>query len=159
MADNSVLPEYRPWQGQRNRQAIKSPNRRATRAKARAPRDIAPDGEAPVTLGAIPDHPNWVDNFDLAGTLGPILPRLCTTYLLRENTDAGTTDPVAHFHLTNGARIERINWLADRSSKGVGQSAGMMINYVYKLAAIELNHEAYRGEGKIPASSAVRALL
>ncbi|MEE8545092.1 MAG: malonyl-CoA decarboxylase family protein, partial [Alphaproteobacteria bacterium] len=66
---------------------------------------------------------------------------------------------VAHFHLTNGARIERINWLADRSEKGLDQSAGIMVNYRYRLQDIEANHEAYRGEGRIVASAAVRSLL
>jgi malonyl-CoA decarboxylase len=151
----SPIPGFRDWLGalSGDRDPILTP------AEARALRDIAPEGEAPVNLGDLLDHPNWIDNSDLAGTLEPILLRLCAAYLLRENHGDGTADAVAHFHLTNGARIERINWLADRSSKGVGQSAGMMVNYVYKLAEIELNHEAYRGEGKIPASSAVRALL
>ena len=67
-------------------------------------------------------------------------------------------DPVAHFHLTNGARIERLNWLGDVSAKGLAQSAGMMINYLYKLPDIDANHEAYRGQGKIAQSSGVTAL-
>ena len=70
-----------------------------------------------------------------------------------------TTDPVAHFHLTNGARMERLNWLADRSGKGLKQSLGMMINYRYRLGEIDANHEAYTGEGRIITSSAVRSLV
>ena len=66
---------------------------------------------------------------------------------------------MAHFHLSNGARIERLNWLADTSENGLRQSAGMMVNYLYKLNDIEANHEAYRGEGKVMTSSAIRALL
>ena len=66
---------------------------------------------------------------------------------------------MANFHLTNGARVERLNWLADRSENGLRQSAGMMVNYLYKLADIESNHEAYRGEGKVRASAAARGLL
>ena len=69
-----------------------------------------------------------------------------------------SADPVAHFHLSNGARIERLNWLADTSDHGIKQSAGLMVNYVYKQAEIEHNHEAYRGEGKINMSSSVRSL-
>ena len=66
---------------------------------------------------------------------------------------------MAHFHLSNGARMERLNWLADTSDNGLRQSAGMMINYRYKLAEIEANHEAYTGDGKINTSSQVRAHL
>ena len=80
-------------------------------------------------------------------------------YLVRERRNGRAIDPVAHFHLSNGARIERINWLADRSAKGMAQSAGLMVNYRYDLSEIEANHEAYTGEGRITASSAVRGLL
>ncbi|HAS50218.1 MAG TPA: malonyl-CoA decarboxylase, partial [Gammaproteobacteria bacterium] len=57
------------------------------------------------------------------------------------------------------ARIERLNWLGDTSDKGVAQSTGLMVNYLYKLNDIEANHEAYRGEGKVMTSSTIRALL
>jgi malonyl-CoA decarboxylase len=70
----------------------------------------------------------------------------------------GPADPVANFHLTNGARVERLNWLGDVSPKGLQQSAGIMVNYLYRLANIEANHEAYRGAGEVMASSAVRHL-
>jgi malonyl-CoA decarboxylase len=85
--------------------------------------------------------------------------RLCARYLLREKARPGRAlDPVAHFHLTNGARVERINWLGDVSAKGLQQSAGIMVNYLYRLGEIEANHEAYRGEGRVAASSTVRHL-
>ena len=85
--------------------------------------------------------------------------RLCARYLTRERARSGRAlDPVAHFHLSNGARVERLNWLGDASEKGLEQSAGIMVNYLYRLADIEANHEAYRGEGRVVASSAVRSL-
>ena len=88
----------------------------------------------------------------------PLL-RLCARYLLRERTPSGRAlDPVAHFHLSNGARVERLNWLGDVSPKGLQQSAGIMVNYLYRLADIEANHEAYRGEGRVVASGAIRNL-
>ena len=90
---------------------------------------------------------------------GPLM-RLCARYLLREKGAAGRPlDPTARFHLSNGARIGRLNWLADTSSRGLGQSAGMMVNYIYKLTEIEDNHEAFTGAGKIAAAGSVRALL
>jgi malonyl-CoA decarboxylase len=67
-------------------------------------------------------------------------------------------DRVSHFHLSNGARIERINWAADLSEKGVAQSGGLMVNYLYNLSDIEKNHENYTGNGEIAASSSVSKL-
>ncbi|MFP6740832.1 MAG: malonyl-CoA decarboxylase family protein, partial [Alphaproteobacteria bacterium] len=87
------------------------------------------------------------------------LTRLCARYLLVEKRSGRPLDAVARFHLSDGARIERINWLADTSRRGIQQSAGMMINYLYKLDEIETNHEAFSGEGQVMAASAVRALL
>ena len=80
----------------------------------------------------------------------------------RGETIAGSgasLDRVANFHLTNGARIERINWIVDTSHKGLGQAAGMMVNYRYKPGGIEANHEAFKGAKRIVASSAVKSLL
>ncbi|MGB8274463.1 MAG: malonyl-CoA decarboxylase family protein [Alphaproteobacteria bacterium] len=102
---------------------------------------------------------SWAENPDKAAALRPILLNLGARYLVRERRNGRAIDPVAHFHLSNGARIERINWLADRSAKGMAQSAGLMVNYRYDLSEIEANHEAYTGEGRITASSAVRGLL
>ena len=65
---------------------------------------------------------------------------------------------MARFHLGNGASIERINWLADISQRGLRESAGMMVNYRYKLDMIEANHEAFTGEGRIMASKAVHVM-
>jgi malonyl-CoA decarboxylase len=67
-------------------------------------------------------------------------------------------DPVARFHLGNGARLERLNWLGDTSEKAMGQSYGFMVNYLYDLEDIEKNHEAYAGQRLVVASSAVSRL-
>jgi malonyl-CoA decarboxylase len=96
----------------------------------------------------------------IAAALRDPLIRLCAHYLLHERTPSGRAlDPVAHFHLSNGARVERLNWLGDTSPKGLQQSAGIMVNYLYRLSEIEANHEAYRGEGRVAASSVIRNLL
>ena len=68
-------------------------------------------------------------------------------------------DPVDRFHLGNGARLERINWLGDLSSKGQRESATVMVNYLDRLEDIEKNHEAYANDGEVVASSAVKKLL
>ena len=66
---------------------------------------------------------------------------------------------MARFHLGNGARLERINLMADLSARAIAQSAGTMVNYQYVLADIEKNHEAYAEAGEVVASNAVRRLL
>jgi malonyl-CoA decarboxylase len=68
-------------------------------------------------------------------------------------------DPVARFHLGNGARLEHINVLGDTSEKGLRQAYGLMVNYLYDLKAIEQNHEAFAERGEIAASPVVRARL
>lgn len=84
--------------------------------------------------------------------------RLCAHYLLNEKSGGKPLDSVARFHLGNGALLERINWAADDSPAGMDRSAGMMVNYVYRLNDIEKNHEAFFAEGKIAASGTVRKL-
>ena len=101
----------------------------------------------------------WEGEAATAELLERPLTRHCARFLLQEKRGGQPIDPVARFHLRNGARIERINWLADTSYRGLQESAGMMINYVYDLDRIEANHEAYTGEGRVSASNAVRALL
>ena len=105
------------------------------------------------------DQEGWHNDQRIAGALREPLLRLCARYLVGERAPSGRAlDPVAHFHLSNGARVERLNWLADVSVKGLQQSAGIMVNYLYRLGEIEANHEAYRGEGRVAASSALRNL-
>ena len=98
----------------------------------------------------------WHTDAYTRDTLETILMRLMARYLFTEKKDRRAIDPVAHFHLSNGARVERINWLADTSEKGLAQSAGMMVNYLYSLKHIDDNHEAYASEGVVPASKAVK---
>ncbi len=133
-------------------------------------KDAAPDGAAPD--GAAPDGaaadlalveaalalPDWIDHPALADALEAPMTRLAADYLYnRKRSDGRALDPVAHFHLSNGARMERLNWLGDRSGNGVRQSAGMMMNYLYKLSEIDANHEAYSApERRIVASTAIR---
>ncbi|NIR12473.1 MAG: malonyl-CoA decarboxylase, partial [Gammaproteobacteria bacterium] len=73
----------------------------------------------------------------------PIIIRLCAHYLLEEKKGPGALDPVANFHLSNGARLEKINWLADLTETGMQRSYGIMVNYYYELSDIEKNHEEY----------------
>jgi len=104
-------------------------------------------------------EPDWMKRTDLTSVLEPILMRLCAAYLVNSRSGQRARNRVAHFHLSNGARIERINWLADTSPRGLAQSAGLMVNYRYKLSDIEKNHEAYSVKGTVIASPAVKKLL
>jgi malonyl-CoA decarboxylase len=99
---------------------------------------------------------DWHTDPYTRGTLENVLMRLAALYLLREKKGRRAVDPVEHFHLSNGARVERVNWLADTSEKGLAQAAGMMVNYLYSLKDIDDNHEAYVSDGIIPAAKAVR---
>ena len=81
----------------------------------------------------------------------------CAAKYLVQGVDKGRPlDPVARFHLGNGARVERINWAADLSSKGMKQSLGLMVNYVYDLKRLD-KHRSLLAQGKVPASSEVQA--
>ena len=80
-------------------------------------------------------------------------------FLAAKSPDGRPVDPVARFHLGNGARLERINWLGDVSEKGLREGHGLMVNYRYDLKEIERNHEAFANDGVISASRAVRGLL
>jgi malonyl-CoA decarboxylase len=105
------------------------------------------------------DRPDWHEDARTVAILKEPLLRLGARYLVHAHAPSGRArDPVAHFHLSNGARVERLNWLGDVSPKGLAQSAGLMVNYLYRLGDIEANHEAYRDEGLVVASSAVRNL-
>ncbi|KAF7811203.1 malonyl-CoA decarboxylase, mitochondrial-like isoform X1 [Senna tora] len=77
------------------------------------------------------DH-KWTKSPELLSVLKPPLMRLCTRYLLQEKKRGKALDSVANFHLQNGAMMERINWMADQSEKGLSQSGGIMVNYVYR---------------------------
>jgi malonyl-CoA decarboxylase len=67
-------------------------------------------------------------------------------------------DPVARFHLANGARLERLNWLGDTSAAGIRAAMGMTVNYLYRIADVEANHEAYARNFEVVASSSLERL-
>ena len=112
------------------------------------------------TLLAHLDDPKWFENEELAAQLRAVLEPLAAYYFLKaRNAKGRVIDSVARFHLGNGARLERIDWLGDLSPKGMRESAGIMVNYLYRLEDIEKNHEAYANQGTVAASSAVKKLL
>ena len=107
------------------------------------------------TVAKIAHDPDCVERIRSLET--PLM-QLCATYLLQRATGgAASLDPVARFHLNTGARLERINWLADTSKKGLRESLGLMVNYLYEPGEIEANHERFV-QGEVVASRRVRGL-
>lgn len=105
-------------------------------------------------------EPGWTEKPATVETANKMLAAFAAQYFLKAKTPSGRPlDPVARFHLGNGARLERINTMADLSTRGLAQSHGVMVNYLYDLGFIEQNHEAYAQRGEVMASSAVRKLL
>jgi len=154
----SPIPRFNHWLRKtlsEGEPGLLRPAERKALAKAR-------DGArgAKGLLRDLVENPNWVEEESLAKALKPVLMRLGARYLAREKRKVSAAlDPVAHFHLSNGARIERLNWMADLSRKGLEQSCGMMINYRYDLSRIDNNHEGYRSKGKIAVSSVLKGLM
>ena len=132
-----------------------------------------------VTLSPVPGFRRWLLSADIDGLVppelvervrdpvGPVivaevydaLKKLCAHYLLNVKSGRLPKDPVARFHLGNGAKLHQLNSSADLSVKGREQSAGIMVNYLYDLARIEENHDAYFDSGKIVVSKGVSKLL
>ncbi|MDT3671957.1 MAG: malonyl-CoA decarboxylase [Aromatoleum sp.] len=100
----------------------------------------------------------WPGDEALANALREPLLKVAAGYLLEAKRGDAPLDPVARFHLGNGARVERLNWLADISEKGLGQSWGIMVNYLYDPDRIVDNVETFAGKGGIDAAPAVRRL-
>jgi len=135
----SPVPGFRQWLNQANELPLSQDDREALKQL---------------------DDPNWHANADIEAELRVLLEPLAAYYFLRARNPKGRViDPVARFHLGNGARLERINWLGDLSPKGLRESAGIMVNYLYRLDDIEKNHEAFANDGEVVASSAVKKLL
>ncbi len=106
------------------------------------------------------DKPNWSDKAGAAEAVHRVLLPLAAHYFLRARSPGGRViDPVARFHLGNGARLERLNPLGDRSAKGLGAAHGLMVNYLYDRDDIEANHELFANKGEVVAASTVRKML
>jgi malonyl-CoA decarboxylase len=132
-----------------------------------------------ATLSPIPGFRSWlstaphrlspelaaarIDNRDqltaLPASLAEEIRRLCAYYLVREKRGRAPLDSVARFHLANGARLARLNWMGDTSPAGIAASFGMSANYVYRIAEVESNHEAYATHFHVARSLSVERLV
>ncbi|MGB5081395.1 MAG: malonyl-CoA decarboxylase family protein [Burkholderiales bacterium] len=101
----------------------------------------------------------WPAGGRIADAIREPMEKLCARYLLQEKLGRNPLDPVAHFHLNNGARVNRLFWLADSSPRGLRQSYGMMASYRYDLSEVERNHEEFLQSGRIAAARRVKRLI
>ncbi len=151
----SPLPGFRLWLEQA---AAAGAMLLATADAARLAQALGADARE-VSLVAALARPDWASDARLNKALHALLEKLCARYLLREKSGGQPLDPVANFHLNNGARVNRILWLADTSARGMRQSYGIMASYRYDLDEVDRNHERFLHSGQIAASSRVRRLL
>lgn len=114
---------------------------------------VAPDVRAALAT------PGWHRNAAACATLREPLLRLAARYLLAaKRGDGAPRDAVARFHLANGASVERVDWLADPTQRGLEQSYGIMVNYRYALDRYPANQLAYAQSHAVDAANAVKAL-
>ena len=102
---------------------------------------------------------DWASSEALDDPAAKAILALCARYFAERRADGQPLDPVARFHLRNGASLDRIHCGGDISGKGIRQSLGLMVNYRYALEAIDTNHEAYAKEHEIIVSSGVHELM
>jgi malonyl-CoA decarboxylase len=106
------------------------------------------------------DDPDWYKDGARADFMRPVFLAAAAYYFLKaKNGNGAPVDPVARFHLGNGARLEKMNYLGDKSGNGLRQSHGLMVNYLYAPDEIEKNHEAYAEKGVVAASTAIRRMV
>ena len=136
----SPIPGFRAWLAER---------------AATAPGSISP---ALATLVAKGDDIAAADIAIAPGALREEMMQRCARYLISMDDGRGVQDPVARFHLANGARLERLNWMGDTSATGLRRSYGLTVNYVYRLADLERNHDAYANKFRVASSITFRQL-
>jgi malonyl-CoA decarboxylase len=120
---------------------------------------LALDEDDRETLSALA-QPDWWRDAGVAAAVRETFLRAAAWYYVRARNSRGLpADSVARFHLGNGARLERLNWLGDTSSRALAQSYGLMVNYLYDLDYIEQNHEAYAQQHAIVAATSVSRLV
>ncbi len=100
----------------------------------------------------------WPSDAVQCEQMEPLLKRLCAHYMVSAKSGGQPLDPVSRFHLRNGARLDRVNWLGDRSAKGLAESHGLLVNYVYDTQVVTRNHERYVYEDAVICSDSVLQL-
>jgi len=152
----SPLPGFMRWLGARDGAFVDRVAEEDERGGIRA---LGGSDDTAIALKAILARPDWIEDPVVRNAIGRALVRLCGHYLVEARPDGQPIDPVARFHLKNGARLERINWAADTSQSGLRQAAGLMVNYRYLLDEMDNNHEAYMRSGRLALSSDMKSLV
>ncbi|SDM72421.1 malonyl-CoA decarboxylase [Geoalkalibacter ferrihydriticus] len=152
----SPIPGLRPWL----EKALSTAETDTTLSRLQQALDRAAEIlGTPSSLAAVIDTSDWWANEEVVNLLREPLEVQCLRYFHESRADGFPLDPVERFHLGNGARIEMLNWLGDISPKGMKQSCGLMVNYLYRLEDIEKNHEAFAGERRIVTSKKLKSRL
>jgi len=147
----SPIPGFRTWLGRNAAAMLEKLNDKERLALGQV-MGVAPLGEGDLLAAAegalaLPEK----------SPVRLMLLRCAAHYLGQAQQEGKPIDPVARFHLGNGARIERLNWAGDPSPKGIKQSYGLMVNYLYDLKRLD-KHRNQLAQGKIPASGDIEAL-
>ena len=147
----SPIPGFRTWLG---KNAAAMLDRLDDKSRVQLAHALA--GEAPSPKHLL-DGADGALALDAKSPVRKLLLQCAAQYLGQELKDGTPLDPVARFHLGNGARVERLNWAGDPSTKGLKQSCGLMVNYLYDLKRLD-KHRAMLAQGKIAVSSEIEAL-
>ena len=155
----SPVPGFRPWFAKRLDQGgLDTVLTMSERASLRSTVGVRHGGDPVPSLEDRIKEDLSLQYPTLLEELRTPLTRLCASYLISLSDEKSPLDPVARFHLSNGARLERINWKGNVGARGSKESFGMMVNYLYKPEDIEANHESLV-RGIVVRSQAVEALL
>jgi malonyl-CoA decarboxylase len=142
----SPMPRFRAWACVRVDKGELTPHEEES---------LGTDARAIVTLA----DTRWLTSASIADRIRPGLLSLAARYLTSTDERGRALDPVANFHLSNGASVERLNWIANPERYGVEESLGLMVNYLYDKSRIAPNATAYLSNGEIRASNKVRNLV
>ncbi len=147
----SPIPGLRSWLG---KHAAAMFEKLSDKERAALGQALGNDAPTPASFLAAIEHPM---NLPEKSPVRQLLLQCAAHYLGQGLKNGKPLDPVARFHLGNGARIERLNWAADPSPKGVKQSYGLMVNYLYDLKRLD-KHRAMLAQGKVPVSTGIHDL-
>lgn len=151
----SPIPGFRAWLAKNAQTMLDKLQGRERTALAQALGQ--PAGHESLEAAAFVAACEPVSELDEKSPVRQMLLRCCAEYLGHATEDGRPLDAVARFHLSNGARIERLNWAGDLSAKGLKQAYGLMVNYLYDLKRLD-RHRGLLAQGKIPVSSKVEDL-
>ena len=155
----SPVPSFRRWLEQRAVSDAADLLHPEESAALRRAADMADEVDGGAALLSLLKREAWWEDSAVVEALRRPLVRLCALHLASPVGAGSASDPVARFHLGNGARLERINWLGNVAPRGITESFGLMVNYLYDPDTIEANHEAFARDGTVMRSPAIDALL